>query len=273
MTDLQIVTKAKFGNKSWKHCQDYFFSAQDMVCKLSTVELPQAMMAMPLAFFPTDVGYSVVGVQGLQAGINSFVNEYGKWRGSYVPAAYRGYPFVLADNESNNGDLALSFDNDSGLLIDDDSEEPFFGDDFEPSEPVGKIVEYLYLVNVAEQKSLRICKMLAEHGLLKPWELTFKLENENKGVDGLFCIDETILNELSDDSYSELRAAGAIPVIYCQLLSMQRILDLTEPRSRAPAAPVPWFLQTKLETGSLVEPNELYSGEGDADGNISFENL
>ena len=56
-----------------------------------------AVMGMRLAFVPSDRGYSVVAVIGLQQDRNYFLNSDGYWRGNYIPAAYRPYPFVLAE--------------------------------------------------------------------------------------------------------------------------------------------------------------------------------
>ena len=77
----------------------------------------------------------------------------------------------------------------------------------------------------------------------------------------MFCIDEAALNELTDDAYAELRVSGAIPVIYCQLLSMQQIVNLTQ------------FSQENPEAGFLRQADELNFDGVDADGNISFANL
>ena len=260
MTNFQAVSKSAFAKKSWRKNQNYLFSATDAVCSLAVTELHHAMMGMPLAFISTDGEYSIVGVQGLQQGLNSIVDSSGTWRGSYVPAVYRGYPFALG-SESIGGELTLCFDIDSGLLVDDDTAEPFFDDDFEPNEFINKIVRFLSNINSGLQASIQVCKALEDHGLFKPWELKFKLADEKTyTTNGLFYIDEAAFNELSDDAFAELRAAGEMQVIYCQLLSMQRVSDL--------------FLFTKEKLAiDLLQTGELHFNQSGTDGNISFENL
>lgn len=261
MANLQAITKAEFTKKSWKHGSNYFFSDTDAVCPLGAAELPLAMMSMPLAFASLNSEYSIVAVQALQQGANFYVNADGKWIGNYIPAPYRGHPFALAKNSLKQEELVLCIDTDSGLLIDDDTEEPFFDEDLELSEPVGKIFEFLASVGEAQKASIRICKSLSEHGLLKPWRLEFKIENGTKQVGGLFCIDEAAFSQLSNDAYAELRVAGAIPVIYCQLLSMQHMSNLT------------LFAQEKSEAESLPQADELSFDGTSEDGNISFDNF
>lgn len=262
MANLKVITKTEFTKKSWKRNPDYFFSAKDTICPLGAAEVPRAMLTMPLAFVSTDGEYSIVAVQGLLQGVNFFVNANGQWTGNYIPAVYRGHPFVLANNPSEKEKLSLCFNTDTGLLIDGDTEEPFFDEDLEPSQAVMETVKFLSNVNAALQASTRICEILSGHGLLKPWELEFEIENRTKKIDGLFCIDEAALEELPGDAYAELRGvAGAIPIIYCQLISMQQISTLT------------LFAKEKSEADSLLQADELNFDGTSTDGNISFNNL
>ena len=93
--------------------------------------------------------------------------------GNYIPAAYRGYPFFLADNTSDKEEQVLCIETDSGLLIDDETEEPFYDEDLEPCKEISQIAGYLFKVNNARLESDRICKVLSGHGLIKPWALEF----------------------------------------------------------------------------------------------------
>jgi hypothetical protein len=258
MPNLQAITKSEFAKKSWQRNTNLWFAAEDAVCPLSASELPQAMMCMPLAFLCTDGEYSIVGLQGLEQGNNYFLDDEGKWKSSYLPAAYRGYPFVLATNEA---ELILCIDEDSGLLIDDESAEPFFDQEGEVTTTIKELMDFLSSISTGMQVAARICESLSKHELFKPWELQFELENGTKRVEGLFCIDEAALKELPDKAYAELRLSEAIPVIYCQLLSMQRISYLTQ------------FAQAKSKADIVPEPNELNLDGVSTDGNISFENL
>lgn len=264
MANLQAITKTEFAKKSWQRSPNFLFCAKDAVCPLSAPELPSAMMAMPLAFVCTDGEYSLVAVQGLQPGENFFVSAQGKWLGGYVPAAYRGYPFVLATNstdEAEEGELVLCINTDSGLLIEDDSSEPFFDEHGEIDHTVKELMDFLSNIRAGHKTSTLICKSLSEHDLLKPWDLHVELDDGTRRIDGLFCIDETALNALSDAAFGELRQTGAVPLIYSQLLSMQRITGLkkiAQARSKASLAP---------------QSSELNLDGDSIDGNISFDNL
>jgi hypothetical protein len=170
VANLQAITKSQFTKKSWKRYADYFFSANESFCTLGASELPLAVMGMPLAFIRTDGEYFIGALQGLQQGANYFVNADGKWIGNYIPAVYRFYPFTLAENL---GEQVVCIDTDSGLLIDDETEELFYDEDLEPCKEISQIAGYLFKVNNARLESDRICKVLSGHGLIKPWALEF----------------------------------------------------------------------------------------------------
>ena len=261
MVSLQAITKPDFTEKSWRRSPNYLFTANDAVCPLTVHEIPKAIMGMPIAFLCVDEKYSVVAVLGLAPETNYFVGKDGGWRGNYIPALYRAYPFVLAKNEAEDEQMILCINEESGLLTEDDSAVPFFGEDGELSPAVSEIIEFLSNLNAGLQTSARICKTLLEHELFKPWELQVQLEEGTKRVDGLFCIDEAALNTLSDETFVELRQSGALPIIYCQLLSMQRISELAQ------------FAQAKSKAESPPPSKELNLDGVNMDGNISFENL
>ena len=261
MVGLQAITKPDFTEKSWRRSPNYLFTANDAACPLTVQEMPKAIMGMPIAFLCVDEKYSVVAVLGLASETNYFVGKDGDWRCKYITDLYRAYPFVLAKNEAEEEQLVLCINEDSGLLNDDDSAEAFFDDEGELSATVKQLMELLSAIRVGLQSAARICKLLNQHKLFKPWELEIELEDGKKRIQGLFSIDEAALNELSDEAFIELRQSGALIVVYCQLLSMQRITDLAQ------------FAQLKSKADSQPPTNELNLDGVNEGGNISFHNL
>jgi len=85
--------------------------------------------------------------------------------------------------------------------------------------------------------------------------------NDAIEIEGLSCVDETALNELPGDAYAKLRLAGAIPIIYCQLFSMQQLSHLgklTQDKNK----------DLMLDKGVEIDLSGLKN-----EGNISFENI
>lgn len=165
-----------------------------------------------------------VALQGLRAGENLWVDAKGNWRGGYIPAIYRGYPFTLA----RSGDKrVLCIDSDSGLISNTEG-QPFFNDDGETTDTIQQILQFLNQVHTSRDVTQAQCAELSRLGLIQPWPLTVQAEGENQAREGLYRIDEEALNALSTEDFEALRTTGALPMVYCQLLSMQHIQRLGE---------------------------------------------
>jgi hypothetical protein len=161
---------------------------------------------------------------GFEQGKNLFVAANGQWVGAYVPSALRGHPFKLAKSQDNQ--LVLCVDQDSGLITGGPEGEAFFDASGEPSEPVRQVLDFLQKVDENQQATARMCAALAKHNAIKPWVITLKTPSGDRNIEGLYQIDEEALNHLPGEAFLELRQAGALPMAYCQMLSMQHLATL-----------------------------------------------
>lgn len=223
MPNYQAVSKISHGDLRWKGYDNYQFAALDTVTPLVMHELPKAAMALPLALIKQDESFIPVAVQGLQPGQNLFVAPDGRWIGPYIPATYRGYPFALA--QTPDGQTVLCVDADSGLISDTEG-EPFFDEQGQPSQPVKDVLNFLQQVQANRELTQRLCAALNAEGLIQPWPITLKGEQGDRTVQGLYRIDEAKFNALSSEALHSLHQAGALPLVYCQLLSMQHLQTL-----------------------------------------------
>lgn len=222
------ISFSEFGQKRFRRYDSYAFAAQDAIVPLAVREMPRAAMVMPTAFVKADQGFVPVAVQGLAPGKNLFVAPDGRWVGRYVPAAYRGYPFVLANTQ--DGKQVLCFESTSGLLSDTEG-EPFF-DGEQPTKAVNDILNFLNQVAVSRQATQRICAVLEAHQLIQPWPIKLNQEPRagdepmGRNIEGLFRIDEAALNKLDAAALHAVQQGGGLPLIFCQLLSMQHLPSL-----------------------------------------------
>lgn len=220
MAQLTVISHEKHAGKRWKRYSSYDFAAQDALAPVVAQEVSRACLCLPLGFMKTEDAYHLVAIQGLKPGVNLLVNQEGNWVGGYVPAAYRAYPFVLANTEDRRRVLCVVTDND---LINDSEGEPFFDEEGEPSSAVKSALKFLEQVWVNTQITNQLCDTLAEHGLIKPWNVHIKSAKGDQKLEGLYCIDEAALNALPAEGLGAVRDAGAMPLAYCQLLSMQHL--------------------------------------------------
>lgn len=259
MPDIRPITKSEFASKYWRRYSNYSFAAGDAIAPLVLQELPKAQLSLPIGFALNNGQALPVAVQSLQPGVNMFVGADGSWRGRYVPAAYRGYPFVLADTEEDK--QVLCIDADSGLVSDTEG-EPFFTPEGEPGKALGEVLAFLQQVHQQRRHTLNLCTLLQKHDLLQPWPIKVTSEAQEQQVEGLFRVDEKALNALEYDAYKELSSAGALPLAYCQLLSMQHLQDLGRLHDAA---------HKQSESAPEVPDVDKIFGEKSADDLFSFD--
>lgn len=220
MVQLTAISREIHGNKRWKRYTSYSFAANDSVVPLVAQELPRACLTLPIGFVKTDGGFQLVAILGLLPGKNLWVGLNGRWGGPYVPAAYRGYPFVLAS--TGEGKRVLCFREESGLITENEG-EPFFDEEGKPAKPLQEVLKFLDQIAANAQITARYCALLAEYELIRPWKVQLDTPSGEHSVAGLFRVDEAALNALPAEAFEALRTGGVLPLIYCQLLSMQHL--------------------------------------------------
>lgn len=208
------------------------FTTKVNAVPVNMIEMPQICHFYPIAFSP-DENATPVALLGLRDGENLFVNDKGEWmKDTYIPAYIRRYPFIFS--EMAGGDqLTLCIDmNDN--VIDEKSEQKFFGDDEKPSELAQNALEFCKSYHAAAQQTLQFSKALAESGLLVERAAEINLGNDRKiNFSGFRIIDEQKLAELPDETFMEWRKKGWLPFLYAHLFSgaqWQRLIQLLRPR-------------------------------------------
>lgn len=238
MSKFIVVSRRQHAALRWQRYTHYRFAAQDAVMSIVAREMPRAALSLPIAFVKSGEAFVPVVVQGFEPGQNLLVGADGRWQGAYTPAAYRGYPFQLARGE--DGQNVLCLDEESGLITAGPEGERFFAEDGTPAPAVKEVFDFLATVQSNREVTTQVCAALQAHGLIKPWPLTIEVPDGRRKVDGLYMIDEAALQALPAEALVALRNLGALPMIYCQLLSMQNLEKLGElARGRLPQASVP----------------------------------
>lgn len=257
MPQYAAVSRDRHAGQRWQRFETYHFAATSAVAPLVAAELPKAMLAFPLAFIEDGGAFTPVAVLSIEPQRNLFVAPDGRWIGSYVPSVFRGYPFRLIP--SNNGEIVLCVDEESGLIADADSGEPFFDKEGAIAEPTKRVFDFLSTVENNRQVTTKACLALRDAGVIAPWEITLKSDDGERKIQGLYQIDEAALNKLPADQFEALRQAGVLPIAYCQMLSMQHLPGLGK---LAEAHASHRNEETKVLKESFAEPNQ---GEIDID--------
>jgi hypothetical protein len=226
MPNYQAISHERHANRCWQRHSNYLFAATDAFVPLTAAELPKAMMSFPIAFIE-QAGYLIpVAVLGLLQGKNFFIAQDGSWLGKYIPAMFRFHPFRLV--QTGDRQHVLCIDEDSGLVADGSDGERFFAENGQPSQAVLDILNALKQVEQGRLATAAACAVLQKLNLIRAWPVTLKTALGEQQVAGLLQVDEAVLNNLSGDALLEISRAGALPLAYCQLLSMQNLPLLGE---------------------------------------------
>jgi hypothetical protein len=214
------VSRDRHIAKAYLGAKGYSVAATEAIIPLVAAELPKAVLSMPVAFMEQDGRFRLVAVLSLQPGQNLYVGPDGRWLGAYIPAALRGRPFALLQQEASAKGI-LCVDEASGLVVDAGTPgaEPFFAEDGTPTAALRQVLDFLSQVEANRTAGDRAMAALAAAGVIGPWQLGAETPAGRKTITGLHRIDEARLNALDEAAFLGLRASGALALAYAQLLS------------------------------------------------------
>ncbi len=256
MANYQVVSKDSHAQTRWLPYTNYKHASAEAVAPLVLQEFLAAGRDMPLGFIEADGCFIPVAIQGLRPGKNLLVAPDGRWLGGYVPARYRSFPFTLANTE--DGQQVLCTDTDSDLLTSAGEGQALFDDEGQPSKATQDILGFLSAIATNRLLTEKVCSVLQKHDLIQPWPIKVATQAEQVEVGGVFRIDESRFNALPIDALDEVRSAGALPVVYLQLMSMQnlsllgRLADMHANNASKPQAlPATLDLEYLNESGNI----------------------
>ncbi len=206
------------------------FASQTNIVPLVLAEFPHACHEYPIIFLkgPADQ-WMTVAVTGLQSGKNRFVTENNQWDASYIPAAVRRYPFILAESAPNQYTVAADLDaphfNAKG--------EPVFQKDGSAAPFMQQIMDLLTEFQNQAIASTQFVQRLVDAELLT--ETTLGVQNnkgESASVAGAWIVDEAKLGTLGDSQALALFRSGDLAMIHAHLLSLRNLIGLLQSNSQ-----------------------------------------
>jgi len=202
---------------------DYKFAKDLNSVLLAGQEFMQSAKYYPIAFV-RDMNLNEImplALLGLRTEENLFVDNEGKWKeGTYIPAFFRRYPFVLADDQVEAGAYSISvdaafegFDSDDGM--------PLFDEEGKPTQELNHVIEFLKQYQTNFMLTQELIKKLDEFGLFQEFSADITLPaGEKFALKGLMRIDEKALMNLDDEKALELYRKGFLAWIYAHLFSL-----------------------------------------------------
>lgn len=237
---LNRVTHAKLG---FSPLANYEFARKLTAVPLIGAEFPTACRQYPIVFIQSPEGtLSAQAVLSFSEGMNSFVDDQGRWTATYVPAFIRRYPFVLAQIPGKDDDFDVAFDETSGCFHPKQG-EPLFDDHGAPTPLLQAQVEFLRLFHVEFQRTQQFLDALKKDDLLTPYNVDIVRGGDQArfAVRNAMVVNEPKLVALSPEKAASYLTSGYLAMIYAHLISLQSFLALANRTGAASAESAPWW--------------------------------
>ncbi len=226
-----LDTVAHRGMKLKLPVQDWRMASGINSMFLAATEFADACREFPIVFVTagkdTDGSPNLapIAVFGVTPTENLFVTGE-RWRGRYMPAVLRMYPFCMA--RINDEKLALCVDMDFKGVSDTEG-EALFDADGKPTEMLKGVQQQLETLEAEVQRTRMVCKRLQELGLLRDMRFDATLPGGRQhSVDGFMVVDETKVAELTDAQVVELHRNGIMGLVHLHWMSMRNMQPLME---------------------------------------------
>jgi hypothetical protein len=200
----------------------FLFAKEGHAVPLTVGEFPLAALTGPIIFVGEE--RMPVAVMGLTPGQNMFIKPDGLFEnGVYVPAYIRRYPFVYA-NDDTNQQMVLCIDREADFIV-EGGDMPFFVDG-KPSEYTQRCIEFCNNFETERRRTLNFVQLLKDLDLFETKDAMFTPMNPDgtpaqpQKIAEYFGVSEEKLNKLPKDKFIELRDNGALAQIYAHLLSL-----------------------------------------------------
>lgn len=220
--------------------QPYGFAAAGTAVPLTVSEFAPAALTFPVIFAGED--RVPLAVMGLNQQENLFISANGAIEPNvYIPAYIRRYPFVLANDDSQDR-LIVCIDRGSDLLA-EGGQTPLFDAKGEPTEYTQNCIRFCDDFEVERRRTDSFVQLLKDLDLFELKKATFQPQDANGAADGepvivaeYFGVSEEKLNALSADKLKELQNNGALAQIYAHLVSLlgwERLITKTMLKQQA----------------------------------------
>jgi hypothetical protein len=200
----------------------YAFVAASHIVPLTVTEFAPGALSYPVVFLGDNK--QPCAVMGLRQGENLYIDTAGDFRPeAYIPAYVRRYPFVFANDDTQNR-MILCVDRAAPFLV-EGGEVPLF-EDGQPSAYVNQAMEFCNNFEQERARTDSFVKLLTDLDLFETREANFTPRNPDgsagtpQKLAEYFAVSEEKLKALPAEKLVELRDNGALGQIYAHLVSL-----------------------------------------------------
>ena len=174
-----------------------------------------------------------IAVFGLVEGENLYLAGE-RWRGQYMPAVLRAYPFCIARVDDSRFAICVDTDWPGTSVLEG---QALFTEDGQQAPLLKEMSAHLETLEAEIQRTRLVGKRLMELDVLRDMRFDATMpDGRQHTVDGFLTVDEKKMTELPDDVVGELHRSGVLGLVHLHWVSlgnMRRLVDWHVERAAA----------------------------------------
>lgn len=173
--------------------------------------------------------FTLNAILGFESGENLFLDG-DKWDATYLPVQVRRQPFMVGlqteGNDQSKSRGVLSLDMDSKRVSETEG-EALFNEDGTGTPFLENMNGLISRLMAGIESTKAFIKALQEHDLIMATKLDVRFgDGTSKSFDGLHCVKEEKLRELSDETITEFYKKGYLQACFMIMASMGNVQKL-----------------------------------------------
>ena len=222
------VTRNRHGDWSVKTGTDYLFAQHVNSVPLTAAEFASAAAEYPIVFAGQGTEIMPVVLLGVREKENLFVDMHGAWKGKYIPAFIRRYPFVFSGTDKGDT-FTLCIDEEFSGCNKEGRGEHLFDSQGERTQYLQGILNFLQAYQAQFQRTQAFSRQLVELNLLEPMQAQFTLKTGQRGTLGGFrAINRDRVKAMDGDKLAALARTDELELIYTHLQSLRNFTPMVE---------------------------------------------
>ncbi|HBH72678.1 MAG TPA: multidrug transporter [Synechococcales bacterium UBA10510] len=228
--EVAPITAERHSNWHAREVTDFSFAKKTNSVPLMAAEFLSALTDYPIVFAGDEESVPPVLLLGMRNSENAFIGSEGDWKGRYIPAFIRRYPFVLALSDDGEKYYLCIDETFSGFNQSDEG-PALITEDGTPTEYTEGVLQFLSQYQAEFERTQAICKKLKDLNLLEAKQVqATSPTGETMTVDGFFAVEPSRLATLSSEAIVDLVRSGTYELICFHLASL-RNFELLRDRS------------------------------------------
>ena len=222
------VSAARHRDWSVKIGDSYAFAAGVNSVPVTAVEFAEAAAEYPVVFAGTEQSVFPAVILGVRDEENLFVDTSGRWRGRYVPAFVRRYPFVFSEDAAGTT-FTLHIDETFEGCNQLGRGERLFDADGAQTGYLRTVLGFLQDYQGRFQRTKAYCDRLLKLKLLQSMQAQFTLPSgEQRSLTGFMAVDRERLKALPADVVTDMLAKDELECTFLHLASLRHFRDMAD---------------------------------------------